>query len=254
MRHKWLLSSPFREQGTAMAVGNGYEAPCHVIAEERDACSMAAIAHRQSAAGAGGVRRVGERRLRTERDVRQIEAVHREGLDVATIGHRWVDDLHVALAVVLGAEVRRRVPPKFHRFIWAPDRIVAEIANPKMLRSPPAVAVVKLAVPPPSTSSVPLTVVALARPPEKTSNSLKPSTVVEIATPPLTNKLPKSTIAVCSVVPPEETRTVVSLIVSSPDTMPPELTFTVAWKPLTVIGPETTPPLTTSSVPLPFTT
>ena len=28
------------------------------------------------------------------------------------------------------------VPPKFHRFISAPDRIVAEIANPKMLRSP----------------------------------------------------------------------------------------------------------------------
>jgi hypothetical protein len=78
------------------------------------------------------------------------------------------------------------------------------ITNPWTLRSPLVIAVVRLAVPPPSTSSSPpLTVVALARPPKKTSNSPKLLTVVEIATPPLTNKLPKSTIVVCSVVPPE---------------------------------------------------
>jgi len=95
-------------------------------------------------------------------------------------------------------------PAKFNRSILAPERMVVEITNPWTLRSALAVAVVRLAVPPSFTLSwPPLTVVALARPPKKTCNSLKVFTVVEIATPPLTNKLPKSTIVVCSVVPPE---------------------------------------------------
>jgi len=44
----------------------------HVIAQQSDACGMAAVSQRQRAAGGGGVLRIGERRLSAESDVRQI--------------------------------------------------------------------------------------------------------------------------------------------------------------------------------------
>ena len=70
----------FRDQRAAVAVGGEDEASGDVVAEERDARGMAAVAHRQSAAGAGGVLRIGERRLRAESDVRQVDAALREVL------------------------------------------------------------------------------------------------------------------------------------------------------------------------------
>jgi hypothetical protein len=48
-----------------MAVGRGDEASGHVVAEERDCRGMASVAHRQGAAGASSVLRIGKRRLRT---------------------------------------------------------------------------------------------------------------------------------------------------------------------------------------------
>jgi hypothetical protein len=58
---------------------------------------MAAVCRRQRAAGAGAVLRIGERRLRAKGDVRQVEAVPREGLggpdfDAAAVGDRLRDD------------------------------------------------------------------------------------------------------------------------------------------------------------------
>jgi len=49
---------------------------------------------RQRAGGTGGVLRIGERRLRAEADVRQIEAVPRERLRAAAIGPRRIHHLH----------------------------------------------------------------------------------------------------------------------------------------------------------------
>ena len=62
---------------------------------------VAAVGHGQRAAGVGGVLRVGERRLRAEGDVRQIEAVLREGRgragrDAAAVGDGRIGDLHRA--------------------------------------------------------------------------------------------------------------------------------------------------------------
>ena len=75
---------------------------------------VAAVAHRQRAAGAGGVLRVGERRLRAEGDVRQIDAVLREGAagigrHTAAIGDGRIGDLHRAAAAGGDDEVARRV-------------------------------------------------------------------------------------------------------------------------------------------------
>ena len=70
------------DQRTAVAVGRGDEVARHVVAEERDARRMAAVGQRQRAADLASVLRIGERRLRAERDVRQIDAVLREGLAV----------------------------------------------------------------------------------------------------------------------------------------------------------------------------
>ena len=99
-----------RHQRTAVSVTRSGEAPGHVIAEERNRRRVAAIAHCERAAVAGRVRRVGERGVRAEGDVRQVDAVPREGPrtrrhDAAAIGHCRVDDLHLAVAVGLGAEV-----------------------------------------------------------------------------------------------------------------------------------------------------
>jgi hypothetical protein len=58
MRQQRLSGLPLGDQRTAMAVGHGDKAPGHVIAEERDRRRVPAVAHRQRAAGTGGVRRV----------------------------------------------------------------------------------------------------------------------------------------------------------------------------------------------------
>ena len=97
-----------------MAVGGDDEASGDVAAEKRDARGVAAVAHGQGAAGVGNVLGIGERGLRTEGDIRKIDAVPREGLggrrrDAAAIRHRRIDDLHIAVAVGLDAEVRRGV-------------------------------------------------------------------------------------------------------------------------------------------------
>ncbi len=80
-----------RDQSAAVAVRRGDEASGHVVAEEREVRGVAAIAHRQRAGG-GAVLRVGERRLRAEGDVRQIDAMPGEGLRVANLDAAAVDD------------------------------------------------------------------------------------------------------------------------------------------------------------------
>ncbi len=53
----------FGDERAAVAVGRGDEASGHVVAEERDARGMAAIGHRQRAAG-GAQQARGERKLK----------------------------------------------------------------------------------------------------------------------------------------------------------------------------------------------
>jgi hypothetical protein len=82
-----------------MAVGRSGEASGHVVAEKRDGGGVAAVGHRQRAAGFGVVLGVGERRLRAEGDIRQIDAavqrrgVGRAGVNAAAVGDRRVGDL-----------------------------------------------------------------------------------------------------------------------------------------------------------------
>ena len=66
-----------RDQRATVAVGRDGKASGHVVAEERDRRSVSAVAYRQRAASAGRVRRIGERRLRAEGDVRQVDAAVR---------------------------------------------------------------------------------------------------------------------------------------------------------------------------------
>jgi hypothetical protein len=103
-----------RHQRAAMPVGCGDEASGHVVAEKCDGGGVAAVGHRQRTAGLGVVLGVGERRLRTEGDVRQIDAIAREGLgrpefDAAAIDNRRVDDRGGPADAGGDAEVRRRV-------------------------------------------------------------------------------------------------------------------------------------------------
>ena len=67
------------DQRPAVAVGGDCETSRHVVAKERDRRGMAPVAHRQCSPGAGAVLRVGERRMRAERDVRQVDAASRDG-------------------------------------------------------------------------------------------------------------------------------------------------------------------------------
>ena len=69
-----------RDQRAAVAVGGGEEAPGHVVAEERDGGGVTPVLHSQSAAGIRAVLGVGERRLRAESDIRQVDAVLSSGV------------------------------------------------------------------------------------------------------------------------------------------------------------------------------
>jgi hypothetical protein len=77
------------------AVGDGDKASGHVVDEKRDTAGMAAVAHRQRAAGVGVGLRIGERRLRAEGDVRHIEAVPRQRLERLRLDAAAVDDCRV---------------------------------------------------------------------------------------------------------------------------------------------------------------
>ena len=59
-----LLRIRFGDQRAAMAVGHGDKASGHVITEERESGGMATVSHRQGAAFASAVLRIGKRRLR----------------------------------------------------------------------------------------------------------------------------------------------------------------------------------------------
>jgi hypothetical protein len=97
-----------------VAVGRNDEASGHVVADQRERRGVAAVAHRQGAAIAGGVPGVGKRRLRTERDVRQVDAALWESLrwperHAAPIRNCRIEDLNIPLAVRRCAEILRRI-------------------------------------------------------------------------------------------------------------------------------------------------
>jgi len=97
-----------------VAVGGDDKASGDVVAEEGDARGMAAIAYRQSAAGADGILGIGERRLRSERDVRQIDAALREvvrgpRLDAAPVRHRRIGDRDSAAGAGGDMELTHRI-------------------------------------------------------------------------------------------------------------------------------------------------
>ena len=68
------------------AVGRGNKARGHVVAEDHDGGGVAAVAHRQRAAGAGGIRLIGERRVRAEGD--EVEAMPGKGVPCSTLKPR----------------------------------------------------------------------------------------------------------------------------------------------------------------------
>jgi NAD(P)-dependent dehydrogenase (short-subunit alcohol dehydrogenase family) len=68
------VCAPLREQRAAVTVCRGSEVRGHVVAEKRNAHGMAGVAHPDCAGGANAVIRVGEHRLCTESDVRQVDA------------------------------------------------------------------------------------------------------------------------------------------------------------------------------------
>ena len=110
-----------------MAADRGDEASGDVVAEQHDARGIAAIAHRQSAAGVGAVRRISERRLCTEGDVRQINALPREGLratghDAAAVNASRIGDLDAAADAGGDVEVAGRVVADQHMLAtsWPP--------------------------------------------------------------------------------------------------------------------------------------
>jgi hypothetical protein len=76
MRQQRLLPClrPLREQRAAVTVRRGSEVRGHVVAEKRNTHGMAGVAHPDCAGGANAVIRVGEHRLCTESDVRQVDA------------------------------------------------------------------------------------------------------------------------------------------------------------------------------------
>ena len=64
MRQKrMLLRLRLGDQRAAMAVGGCEEAPGHVVAEKRNCRGVTPVRHCESAAGAGAVLSIGERRL-----------------------------------------------------------------------------------------------------------------------------------------------------------------------------------------------
>jgi hypothetical protein len=106
-QQRLLIKSLFRDQRPTVAVGRDDEGSGHVIADQRDRRRVAAVAHRQGAPSAGGILGIGERRLRAEDDVRQVDAAARESLrwperDTAPVRDRRIDDLNIPLAVRLG--------------------------------------------------------------------------------------------------------------------------------------------------------
>ena len=74
------------DQRPAIAVCRGDETSGHIGAEKRDARGVPAIAHRQRAAGAGGIRLIGERRVRAEGD--EVEAMPGKGVPCSTLKPR----------------------------------------------------------------------------------------------------------------------------------------------------------------------
>jgi hypothetical protein len=114
MRQQRLADLPFRDQCAAMALGDGDEASGHVVAKKRDACGMAAVAHRQGAAGAGVIFRASEHALRAKGNVQQIAAVPWEcvgwsGIDFAAADHRRIGDFDAAVTGGAELEVRGHV-------------------------------------------------------------------------------------------------------------------------------------------------
>ncbi|HEY7231589.1 MAG TPA: hypothetical protein VH558_14595 [Pseudolabrys sp.] len=64
-----MLRLRLRDQSAAVAVGRSHETASHVVAKERNACGVAAVAHCQRAAGTGNILRVRQRCVRAEGDV-----------------------------------------------------------------------------------------------------------------------------------------------------------------------------------------
>ena len=103
MRQKrLLLRLRLGDQRAAMAVGGCEEAPGHVVAEKRNCRGVTPVRHCESAADAGAVLRIGERRLRAAGNVRQIDTAVRvdsrraTAVDAAAVDHAWIGDPDVA--------------------------------------------------------------------------------------------------------------------------------------------------------------
>jgi hypothetical protein len=133
-----------------VTVGRDDEASGHVVADQRDRRSVSAVAHRQGAPSARSILGIGERRLRAEGDVRQVDAAARESLrwperDTAPIRNRRIDDLNIPLAVPPERTSTMPLP------IWTALPVTA--APPAISTTPP----MPLATSAPELTSVPLT-------------------------------------------------------------------------------------------------